>query len=400
MIHGNGPTHTPHSPVRSLGFIPTLSPAQPFPDAFPSQSGRRGSGASSSSTLTLSRPSQLGVASNSGRDRRRSSLAPAFPIGFNPERRRSSLTPSIAQALPPSPTRTHANGVFGVPTDAKRRRPGTSDGQAPPVLHMRHHTSNGVRTIQQQEQANDARRGSMPQIHYGGWTGPKWNPSLPTQRGSVGADEALPDEEFKFGSANSSDKTPTQASAATFALKAIEISPSRRASKIRMDAFQEQEQEEAERQQRAFMAATYGADGRRARDRLSIGGPNAHTQPHAHVTPTPLNRRPSLMLWEKLGMAAAAKQFEPELAASSAPTLVLQSPLSDDEFGHRRGSLPIAIPYTGLGRSPSSRRGTNLDREQSVAEEGQSFGSEEGYERRDGFDSDVSGLSLVDEEWS
>ena len=317
-------------------------------------------------------------------------MAPAFPIGFNPERRRSSLTPSIAQALPPSPTRAHASGVFGAPADTKRRRPGTSDGQGPPALHTRHHTSNGVRTLQQQQQANDARRGSMPQLHYGGWTGPKWNPSLPPQRGSVG-DEALPDDDYKFGSVSANDKTPTQASAATFALKAIEISPSRRASKIRMDAFQEQEQEEAERQQRAFIAATYGADGRRARDRLSIGGPNAHAQ----LAPTPLNRRPSLMLWEKLGMAAAAKQFEPELAASSAPTLVLPSPLSEDEFGQRRGSLPIAIPYTGLGRSPSSRRGTNLDGELSVAEEGQSLSSEEGYERRDEFDSDVGGFCCL-----
>jgi hypothetical protein len=190
-------------------------------------------------------------------------------------------------------------------------------------------------------------------------------------------DEPLPDEEYKFGSAT--DKTPTPASAAQFALKAIEISPSRRASRVRMDVFQEQEQEEAERQQRAFIAATYGADGRRARDRLSIGGPG-------HLPSSPTNRRPSLMLWEKLGMAAAAKQFEPELAASSAPTLVLPSPMNEDEFGPRRGSLPIAIPHVGLGRSQSSRRNTGLG-DEPLAEEGQSYSSEEA---RDEYDLDVS----------
>jgi hypothetical protein len=309
-------------------------------------------------------------------------LAPAFPIGFNPERRRSSLTPSIGQAIPPSPTRTHANGVFDqpLPLDPKKRRPGTSDGQRhPSTLHTRHHTSNGVRTVQQQQQQqlSDSRRGSMPQLHYGGWTGPRWNPSLPPQRGSVG-DEPFPDEEYKFGSAT--DKTPTLASAAQFSLKAIEISPSRRASKVRMDVFQEQEQEEAERQQRAFMAATYGADGRRARDRLSIGGPVAH------LPSSPTNRRPSLMLWEKLGMAAAAKQFEPELAASSAPTLILPSPMNDEEYVPRRGSLPIAIPYLGLGRS-QSRRNTQIGGELPVTEEGLSYSSEEA---RDEYDLDVS----------
>jgi hypothetical protein len=378
-----GPGSTPHSPVRSVGFIPQAGHAQTYHDSFPS--GRRGSAASSSSTLTLSRPAQLNV--NHNRDRRRSSLAPAYPAGFNPERRRSSLTPAIAHISPPSPTRAHASGVFGNPnnndTNQRSRRPGTGDGQRnSPGLHTRHHTSNGVRTLQQQQET-DMRRGSMPQLHYGGWT-PRWNPSLPPQRGSVGDEPNLPDEEFKFGSV--SDKTPTPTSTATFALKAIEISPSRRASKAKMDVFQEQEAAEAERQQRAFLAATYGADGRRARERLSIGGPVAH-QPSS-----PTNRRPSLMLWEKLGMAAAAKQFEPELAASSAPTLVLPSPLSENEFGPRRGSLPITIPSPGLGRSSSSRGRESFDREP-LTEEGQSYSSDEKYEALDGYDLGVSNIS-------
>jgi hypothetical protein len=134
-----------------------------------------------------------------------------------------------------------------------------------------------------------------------------------------------------------------------------------------MDAFQEQEAQEADRQQRAFLAATYGEDGRRARERLSIGGPVANTPA------SPSMRRPSLMLWEKLGMAAAAKQFDPEVAASSAPTLILPKAMSEEELGQRRGSLPIAIPIAGLGRSPSKHRrnvqGESLDEEGASDEE-------------------------------
>jgi len=85
-------------------------------------------------------------------------------------------------------------------------------------------------------------------------------------------------------------------------------------------------------------------------------------------------------------MAAAAKQFEPELAASSAPTLVLPSPLNEEEYGQRRGSLPIAIPYLGLGRS-NSRRNTHLGDALPVTEEGLSYSSEEA---RDEYDLDVS----------
>ena len=88
-------------------------------------------------------------------------------------------------------------------------------------------------------------------------------------------------------------------------------------------------------------------------------------------------------------MAAAAKQFEPELAASSAPTLILPSPMNEDEFGPRRGSLPIAIPYLGLGRS-GSRRNTHIGEGLPVTEEGQSYSSEEA---RDEYDLDVSSFS-------
>lgn len=191
----------------------------------------------------------------------------------------------------------------------------------------------------------------MPQLHYGGWTGPRWNPSLPPQRGSVG-EETLPDEGFKFGSISAAEGAGPSTTA-TSALRAIEISPSRRASKVKLDAFQEAEAAEAERQRRAFLAATYGEDGRRARERLSIGGPVAH----APSPSSPSARRPSLMLWEKLGMAAAAKLVEPELAASSAPTLILPKTMGNEDIGPRRGSLPIAIPFSPGSQSPSSRRG-------------------------------------------
>lgn len=80
------------------------------------------------------------------------------------------------------------------------------------------------------------------------------------------------------------------------------------------DVFAEAEAAEADRQKREFLAATYGGDGKRARERLSLA--SSHS---------PGTRRPSLMLWEKLG-----KQ------STSAPAL----PLPDE----RRGSLPIAIP--------------------------------------------------------
>ena len=382
-----GTSHPPHSPVRSIGFTPT----QAYQDAFPQGHGRRGSGASSSSTLTLSRPPQFGHGSSGSgtgdrRERRRSSLAPVYPPGFNPERRRSSLTPANPTLAPASPTRAHAIGVL--------TRPGSSDGQGGGSgLHVRHHTTHGSRplsSVRNQHAAvpGETRRGSMPQLHYGGWTGPRWNPSLPTQRGSVG-EEALPDEGFKFGSIGTNPSGPStpgpSTSAHPQAQKAIEISPSQRSTstRVRMDAFQEAEAAEAERQRKAFISATFGDDGRRARERLSIGGPMTL----APVSPT---RRPSLMLWEKLGMAAAAKVIEPDVAASSAPTLVLPKAMSrDDEYGPRRGSLPIAIPLSPRGMSPSRRERRAGDSQ--FPDSDDAFGEEEEDEEyHPRYDQDVS----------
>jgi hypothetical protein len=262
--------------------------------------------------------------------------------------------------VPPSQSRTHVTGRL-------HTRPGSSDGGEKALgMHSRTRTTaGGNHTFPATIDLSDdipgevGRRGSLPHLSYCGWTGPasRWNPSLPTQRGSVNEEDISPGSTglnvaFKFGTAG-------EGSTAASALRAIELSTnSRRASANKSpgatggDVFAEAEAEEAERQRKAFLAATYGADGRRARERLSLGG--------ASHTPggTAANlRRPSLMLWEKLGMAAASRVLEGETGVNSAPALpsARSVPPFDEEFGSRRGSLPIAIPGGGLGRSPSSR---------------------------------------------
>lgn len=163
----------------------------------------------------------------------------------------------------------------------------------------------------------------------------------------MGEESALPDSGFKFGSGPSSEVDVT--------LKTLELSPSRKAKAKEGDVFAQAEEDEAERQRTAFLAATYGEDGRRARERLTLGGIPPASSPNS-------TRRPSLMLWEKLGMAAHAKVIESENGPASAPNQ--SSSLKDvEEFGPRRGSLPIAIPGNGFGRSPSKRlRGGDGDR--------------------------------------
>lgn len=199
----------------------------------------------------------------------------------------------------------------------------------------------------------------MPHLAYGGSSRHGWNPSLPPQRASVG-EEGMPEEGFRFGSIPS-EAGPSSPAAA--ALRAIDLSPSSRRSSFmagpgeKRDVFAEAEAEEAEKQRRAFLAATYGVDGKRARERLSIGG-GGPTTPHG--SPGNNMRRPSLMLWEKLGMAAAQRVAEAmDVGSASAPTLPLLNPIAPFEdaelLGQRRGSLPIAIPGGTLGRSSSRR---------------------------------------------
>lgn len=202
----------------------------------------------------------------------------------------------------------------------------------------------------------------MPHIVYeAGGSSRAWNPSLAPPRGSVGDEETILGDGFRFGSIPS-ESGPS--SPATATLRAIDGPSGRRASHIptsgmglRSDVFEEAEAAEAEKQRKAFIAATFGTDGKRARERLSIGGPGASTP---HGSPGSNMRRPSLMLWEKLGMQAAHRAIGPlDVGSASAPTLpIFGQPASFDDsdmLGHRRGSLPIAIPGGTIGRSSSKR---------------------------------------------
>lgn len=329
------------SPMRSVGFSPSGSAPQ---DAV-----RRESVTSSSSTLTQSRPAS----------------SVAYPSGFNRERRRSSLTPSQSTLAPASPSRTLVT--------ARISRPSTSEGSGPPASHGMARTGEGApsrTTLNQLPGATKyGRRGSLPHLTYGGWTGPQtaWNPSLPPQRGSVGEDQ--PDEGFKFGSG------VNVPSAAAAALRAVDISPGSRRGSFMLsskrredrDAFEDAEAEEAERQRRAFLAATYGGDAKRARERLSIGGPSTTPAGGSPGTSSSTTlRRPSLALWEKMHMSTlsaklAAEVNEPTTSASAPVGFEPLASLIDP--GPRRGSLPIAIPGGRLGRSPSRRmaRAADLD---------------------------------------
>ncbi|ORY24990.1 hypothetical protein BCR39DRAFT_561314 [Naematelia encephala] len=321
-----------HSPIRSVGFNPS-----PSSSAYSSlSSARRESATSTSSTLTQIRPSGAG---------------PAAPASGYRELRRSSLTPSIPTLAPLSPTRTHATGRVS-------SRPRSSDGAGGHLMQPRNHSREGASRsnplgasplsgVPGAEFAG--RRGSLPQMSFGGWQGPQrtWNPSLPTQRGSVDDDTPQPDEEFKFGSAAAAlrniDRSPGTARRTSY------FSSSRKNSiKEDGDVFKQAELEEAERQRRAFLAATYGGDGKRARERLSIGGGMV---PGTASPGTPGGRRrQSLMIWEKVHGAQSGKE-----GSDSMPILTLPTPSTPaDDYG-RRGSLPVSIPGGGLGRVSSRR---------------------------------------------
>ncbi|OCF55739.1 hypothetical protein L486_06490 [Kwoniella mangroviensis CBS 10435] len=320
---------------------------------------RRGSAASTTSTLTQSRPPPQQIAHS------------FYPPDWNPGRRRSSLTPSGPTLAAPSPTRTHISG--------KTSRPVSSDGSnGTPSLRSRHRVL-GTESIAPDSTSPSpfsgappdgyARRGSLPHLGYNAWTGPghrTWNPVLPPPRGSVGEiaaeDIRLPDEGFKFGSVGGhASGSGTGTSPATAALRAVDLSPNssgRRASirkRDEMDVFEQAEEAEAERQRRAFLAATYGEDGKRARERLSIGAQGGQGPPG---TPAGGLRRQSLLLWERMGMAKQSS--DGEIAPSSAPPVPshlfpANGLLAEGDLAQRRGSLPIAIPGGGLGRSPSRR---------------------------------------------
>ncbi|WRT67229.1 uncharacterized protein IL334_004195 [Kwoniella shivajii] len=354
------------SASRSVGFHQPWTNSDnntALPNGGVSLGHRRGSAASTTSTLTQSRPLPSHQSNHS-----------FYPPDWNPGRRRSSLNPALPSLAAPSPTRTHASG--------KSSRPVSSDGSGSggsgmPSSRSRARVSGAEQVAPDSSAAAPisgvppevyARRGSLPHPGYGGWAGPAhrtWNPVLPPPRGSVGdsiADEAqLPDEGFKFGSVNANSGT----SAASAALRAVEASPTgTRRPSIRkrddMDVFEIAEEAEADRQRRAFLAATYGEDGKRARERLSIGGQSGQGPPG---TPASALRRQSLLLWERMGISKSPGSGD-EVGPSSAPPLPSAlshiSPtgaFSEGDFAQRRGSLPIAIPGGGFRRS-SSRRST------------------------------------------
>ncbi|WVQ98849.1 hypothetical protein IAU59_005980 [Kwoniella sp. CBS 9459] len=369
----------PHQPSasRSVGFQPGWNQGGGDMGVSPPNhlAHRRGSAASTTSTLTQSRPPPH--------------LQPQqhsfYPPNWNAGRRRSSLTPSGPSLAAPSPTRAHASG--------KSSRPVSSDGSNAPSLRGRSKVndqhghghghgqdrSDGSPVSSATSPDVYARRGSLPHVGYGGWAGPHrvWNPVLPPPRGSVGEghqEDSLSD--FKFGSVSGP-------SAAAAALRNVDLSPEsgRRASLKRkedLDVFEQAEEEEAEKQRRAFLAATYGLDGKRARERLSIGGQSG--QGPSPSTPAGGLRRQSLMLWERMGMNRAAEEAGPSSAPPIPSSLTPGSLLSESDFGQRRGSLPIAIPGGGLGRSSSRRsnrdmmkdplpNNTNVDASMDTAEE-------------------------------
>lgn len=206
---------------------------------------------------------------------------------------------------------------------------------------------------------NFVRRGSMPHLQQNGGSGQTartWSPTLSPQRGSLAEEATLPDHGFKFGSGAPGPST------AAAALKNLDISSdSRRSpgeSRKQLDSFEETEAEEAEKQRRAFLAATYGSDGKRARERLSFAGPGMLPQSASPATPSTALRRQSLMLWERINTAASAARLAEENNSLSSPPAMpaINSAKSLDDIGPRRGSLPLAIPNSGLGRNPSHRR--------------------------------------------
>ena len=216
--------------------------------------------------------------------------------------------------------------------------------------------------------AVEGRRGSLPHLAYGSsHHAPRsWNPSLPPQRGSVSDD--IPDDDYKFGTANDIGHSPAEAALKSMDVNGVRlttwipsISGKRRESKV---VFEEAEAEEAERQQRAFLAATYGGDSRRARERLSIGG-SSHTIHGENLgTPNESHRRQTLLIWERMNMTAttAVETDGSADAPYSAPASSAITPVESTETpAQRRGSVPIAIPGDKMGRSPTRRSAKAAD---------------------------------------
>lgn len=347
-------------PIRSLGFNAGGGGSDGQFDA-----SRRDSVASVSSNLTATRPSTYAMSSVAGSSStgytghyRRSSLTPSLtnlapPANFNASKRRSSLTPSLPTLAAPSSSRAVAAGrITGTPASSR-----TIDS----VLSGRRGSAAAL------IMSSDARRGSLPHLYYGAWTGP----GTPTARESwsssrtaatvpgIDSSAAVIDSSFKFGNpptltasysrAESSDET------AAGSLQRVAHLSNLASSSRRKDptAFELAEQQEADRQRRAFLAATYGEDSRRARARLSLGGAVAAPGSPAST------RRQSLLLWERIHRPPDGTAIPPAAAeaaaASGVPVTTLARTLQT-ELG-RRPSLPINIPM----RTPPEQTSESFD---------------------------------------
>lgn len=164
---------------------------------------------------------------------------------------------------------------------------------------------------------------------------------------------------FTFGTISSEPPALTASdpghggSAAQSLQRIAQISSASRRAEDSSSAFQAAEEAEAERQRRAFLAATYGEDSARARARLSLGGGSSNSP-----SSTASTRRQSLLVWERVnkkpdGTAAAAG---PSTSSSHVPP-IFNAAMHDDQLAaSRRPSLPINI-----GKTPPARAAETFD---------------------------------------
>lgn len=186
----------------------------------------------------------------------------------------------------------------------------------------------------------ESRRGSLPHMYYGAWTGPMMGQQYSRMTLEDDTEPAI-SRGFTFGTISSeppgittSDPGHGSAGQSLQRLAQLSSSTSRRADNV--SAFQAAEELEAERQRRAFLAATYGQDSARARARLSLGG-----TPNTNASSPSSTRRQSLLIWERAHKPPDGVPPAPALAAA-----VMQ----DTALASRRPSLPINI-----GKAPQTQ---------------------------------------------
>jgi hypothetical protein len=323
------------SPMRTVGFH------APDGTAYTLDAPRRDSVATVSSSA-----SKTSVASNLTATRpgysssvyRRSSLTPSLqslPAGsssqplstqrstplFDSSRRRGSLTPSVPTLSAPSPTRALVAGRLVAKSSAND-------------LPIHAHTADILAERRGSAAALQAesRRGSLPQLYYGAWTGPGDRRGSGSGESDIG--QGTIRRGFKFGSINSAEQDLEGAAGSL--QRIAQVSSAKRSEAA--SAFEEAEQAEAERQRRAFLAATYGEEGRRARSRLSLGGNSATASPASPAS----TRRQSLVLWERIKGSASSSSAGHGTPAGNLTT----ASSGEDLVAIRRPSLPVNIPRT------------------------------------------------------